>query len=318
MKKEHLIPDLIVSLDPPKELRAAVPATASSVKAIDRAVNHLKELPDREPDAVNQILPNLQGHILEAKENGKRWGEVTRPAVLSALMSIVKFSDVFNAHYDVLIKLCENFNNENLEKFKAELIELQISTREQASLVLSVQSEINAFDLLIATDARNFNADAQQAQIALSNAQAMVALTDKQIEELEAERKKKIKKRRALLILGPIAWALDRAIAALTGQIKKAKEIKQKAEEESKKAKEALKSANLALSAVSDFQSAEADIGASTNALMNGWEVLYSNFNVLIESEDITVFNAFTPDMLEAIRLNWEDLAQQVKDLAGI
>ncbi len=303
-----------IAIAPPAPLANSVPKTVSAIKAISNGINQLEQL----PVTSSPITPNLGGHIASAKQNGNLWNNTIRPSLASVLDGISDFSSTFDGAYTALLAAAKEIGSGStkaIPDFKVQLTKLQVVSKKTAAKVSAIQPTINTFDANVNTDSRNFNSDQQQATAAHASAMANARSAQNRIRSLEAE---KAKKEAYLNSLGPFsifAKAVEELINALTGQIGAQQRQMQQAQQMAQLAYRDLAITQNALSATSAYLSTAGAISSEVNALMNGWETLDSNFNVLLESENITTFNVFTQDVLAAIKADWENLAKQASNI---
>ena len=119
----------------------------------------------------------------------------------------------------------------------------------------------------------------------------------------------------SLGIFSPLAKAIEELIEALTGQIGAQQREMEQAQRIAQQAYMDLQATQQALGATHTYLSTAGAISSEVNALMDGWETLDSNFNVLLASEKITAFNVFTQYVLAAVKADWQNLSKQAEGL---
>lgn len=304
------------ALTPPSSLTTAVPQTTSAIELIDGAVKKVNALPSGQ----TPIVPAMEGHIVQAKKTASSWTETVRPDLVNALNGVASWSQTFDAMFDDLMQAAKAIANGDLggvSAFKAALQKLQEATSEQSTHAHAAEPELQAFDHQVNRDGRGFEADAQSANTAVSNARSQATAARKRLSELEAKRAKKQAILKSLGFLSPLAYAIEKIIEALSGQIKSEQQAFQQAQKEEAQAMQTYQSASEARGIAESYKSATGSISTGVNGLMNGWETLDGNFETLLQSEDITTFNVFTQDVLQSVKSDWENLAEQAKSLQG-
>jgi hypothetical protein len=306
-----------IELNPPEELQFAIPETITLVESVDEGVNRLEELPSVSLSA-SQIVPSFKTNVLTAQRNGKYWTSTVRPQVVSAVNTVVDYDSTFNIEYENLqiasIQLNEG-DVKAVENFKKILVRLQKSSRIQAELVASINEIVYDFSRIIVNDVRNFNQNEQEAEAAKEKYIIQAKQANDRILKLDQKLKKEKKKKKRLLIISPLMWTIERTIATLTGQIKEENKILENAQNDIRKAESDYNEATKASEAVKLYISAEESMSRSVMSLQNGWIILDSNLEVLIQSEDITSFNSFTIDILASVKANWENLVEHAKTI---
>ncbi len=240
------------------------------------------------------------------------------PQVQSALAAVTEFGSSFDAHYAGLVSAAKKLPGggaEAVTEFKAQLTYLQAASVAASAKAASAQSGINAFEALVAGDGRLFAADTQSAAAAAHSAEALAHSAEAQLRQLEAERAAKQKELEAMLILGPLAWAIEALINAITGKIGAQQKALVHAQQQLVMARQAQAAAQQAVAVAGQYSSTASSIGSAVASMMSGWQVLDGNFKTLIESENITAFNVFTQDVLAGIQADWDNLASQAKTL---
>ncbi|MEW7280256.1 HBL/NHE enterotoxin family protein [Aquimarina sp. 2201CG1-2-11] len=302
------------AINPPSQLISSVPRTVSAITAITNGVKQLEQL----PATSSSITPSLGSHIQAAKANGNTWTKTLRPSLVTILNGISDFSSTFDAEYSALLAAAKKIGTDDTEaiaEFKTELTKLQTVSKKTAGEASAAQSAISAFDNNVNTDSRNFRSDQQQANAAHASAVQNVQNAQRRIRSLEEERAKKQEILNSLGIFSPLAKAIEELIEALSGQIGAQQREMEQAQHIAQQAYMDLQATQQALGATQTYLSTAGVISSEVNALMDGWETLDSNFNVLLASEKITSFNVFTQDVLAAVKADWENLAKQATSL---
>lgn len=303
-------------INPPAQLTKSVPKTVSAITAISNGVSLLEKL----SATSSLITPNLGAHITSAKNNGNNWNTNIQPALVGALDGISDFSSTFDSQYNALLAAAKEIGSDDskaIEDFKTQLAKLQVVNKQTVTKVSNIQPIINIFDSAVNTDSRNFKSDQQQASAAHSVAISRASDAQQRIRQLEQERAKKQAILDSMGFLSPFAKAIEELIEVLTGQIGDQQRQMAQAQNMAEQAYRDLSATQSAMNATSMYFSIAGAISTEVNALMNAWETLDSNFNVLLSSENITSFNIFTQDVLAAVKADWENLRKQVANLKG-
>ena len=297
-------------LNPPSDLVQSVPSTQSTVSKVESSITALNNLPSES----SPYVPSLGSDIQTAKSHGANWDNTVLPAIDGSLDAVQSWNGTFDSVYDNLLaaaqEIAEN-NAEGVDNFKSQLTTLQSATKTLSDKVSKVQPLLSGFLLDINNDVRAFHGDAQQAQSVQQQAYANQQAARQKLQRLYAE---KAAKERQLDSLGPLsalAKAIEQLIETITGQINDEQKTMSQAQQQYQQAMQAAQIANQTMSVANAYVSDSSSISNSVNQALDGWETLESNFNVLLESEDISTFNVFTQDVLASVKADWQNLANQ-------
>ena len=305
------------SFRPPQQLTASVPATISSIAVIDNAVAHLEAL----SIPSNSQVPALAAHIQAAKDHGRLWMAITRGEVVGALSGIVTWSVSFKSQLSELVRLARAIaqgDQGSVASFNERLGQLQQQTQQQQQQTQSVHPTVQSFIDAVDADARNFTQDENALKKLLDTEQQSVNQLRQEVNSLQQQLREKQDEANALGIFAPLYWAIMKLIDSLTGQLHSTQRELDQAEAQLQQAQQQQQQAAATKAVLDQYQQMTGSLSTGITALSSGWDTLNANLKELRDGEDIQDIQdlgSFGPDTVNAILLDWNNLAQQVQQL---
>ena len=157
------------SLAPTKQYSDSIKATVTAFKKIDKSEQSM--INTNAP--ANPAVPNLADHIQNAKNVANNWNTKVKPNILNSLNNVSAYSNLFNSLYTQLSAnasaIQANAKDETaMNNFKAEIKQLQTSTKARYDETVAVQAILSTFQSDTSTVARDFSGDLEKVKVELS------------------------------------------------------------------------------------------------------------------------------------------------------
>ncbi|MCY1043282.1 HBL/NHE enterotoxin family protein [Corallococcus sp. bb12-1] len=306
------------SIAPPDALTQGVLDTNAAVPQVDAAVAALLAL--SVPSSTQ--VPSLSADVEKARADATLWTTTYRPQVLSTLAGVARFGQTFDTAYAQLQPLSVRLatgDSTAIAPFQQVLTQLQADTQATATATASVHTQLVTYETLIDGDIALLNAD-QSVLIQLQAQDTQAAQAASQAADQVEQQIQQDEEQIALAYLQGHYYvaALEQTIDMLTGKDRELRDQESQLNAEANAASEDAREAGGTSAQVSQYQTFLTALAGSIGTLDNGWNVLDSNFTVLLQSEDITTYGFFTPSLLAAVKADWDNLALQASLLLGI
>ncbi|CAM3206872.1 HBL/NHE enterotoxin family protein [Corallococcus sp. ZKHCc1 1396] len=307
-----------LSIAPPDALTQGVLDTNAAVPQVDAAVAALLAL----SVPTSTQVPSLSADAEKARADAALWTTTYRPQVLSTLAGVARFGQTFDAAYAQLAPLSVRLaagDATAIAPFQQVLAQLQADTQATATATASVHTQLVTYETLIDADISQLNAD-QNVLIQLQAQDTQAAQAASQAADKVEEQIHEDQQQIALAYLQGHYYvaALEQTINMLTGKDRELREQQSQLNAQANAAAADAREAGGTSAQVSEYQTFLTALAGGIGTLDNGWNVLDSNFTVLLQGEDITTYGLFTPSLLAAVKADWDNLARQASLLLGI
>lgn len=304
-------------ISPPSALQAGLSETGSGIGVVDEAVAALLAL----PIPTSSSIETLAGDVDAARTDAASWTSTVRPRVISTLQGVIDWSSTFDGLYDQLVPLAEQLaagDESAVAPFQSLLGQLQDATEAEASTAAGVADQLVAFIETIDADIAALGGDQSSLEAEQSAYEAQAKAADMAADAVEQQLAELQWKVIEMVAEGHYVSAeLTMMINELTGRKEDLRQSEQESESAAAAAEGQAGAVGESIQSVQSYSASLGAIGAGVGALDTGWNTLNSNFTVLLEGEDISSYDAFTPALLESVKLDWDNLAAQARSMLG-
>nr|WP_154213794.1 HBL/NHE enterotoxin family protein [Bacillus cereus] len=305
----------------PAGFKDVIAQTTTSVFAIDSYAKLIRNQQETDLNKISSINNNLRlnmiQHQKDAKINAAYWLEIMKPQIMKTNQNVIDYNDVFQAHYNSLLKAIDQKNSGELKEGLEELYASILKNEKEVDVLLG---DLKTFRNRMEKDTTSFKNDSNQLSSILASTNASIPVLQQQINTYNDL----IKKSNDMVIAGGILCSSLLACIAGGPMIANALNEIARAEREIANLKEKISGAQTDVVILTDIKNKTTNmtntIDAAITALQkisNQWHTVGAKYNNLLKNvKDISPEEfVFIKEDLNIARDSWKDIKDYTEKL---
>ncbi|HDR6318668.1 TPA: alpha-helical pore-forming toxin family protein [Bacillus thuringiensis] len=305
----------------PAGFKDAMAQTTTSVFAMDSYAKLIRNQQETDLNKISSINNNLKlnmiQHQKDAKTNASYWLEKMRPQIMKTNQNVIDYNDVFQAHYNNLLRAIDQKDSRKLKEGLEELYSSILKNEKGVDVLLG---DLKTFRNRMEKDTTSFKNDSNQLTSILASTNAGIPVLQQQINTYNDL----IKKSNDTVIAGSVLCTSLIACIAGGPMIANALNEIAGAEREIANLKEKISGAQIDLVILEDINNKTTNMTNTLDTaitalqkISNQWHTVGAKYNNLLKNvkeispEEFT----FIKEDLNTARDGWKDIRDYIEKL---